>query len=476
MCTMPTAGRFSSAYKERKQGPVTVREQNSLLEMELQAMWRHASFPEALATLEGHALRILAPGWWNRLGGPDFSNAQIEFNGATCTGDVEIHRCVRDWYDHGHHRDPAYNRVLLHVVQRPPADGASAAVTESGRAVATLVWPEKLVEPPRNDKKSVLPERCGECAASLNMRRPDAFRRFLGLAGEWRILEKMRRIRERTSRVGGDQALYESFMTACGYSNFKEQFLRIARTLPYDRARELARQEPLALEAALFRIGGLLPEPWPHDTPPPAHYKRIRRFREEYVPGLATLPLGWPRAGSRPANSPERRLAGAARLMMRTAEKGMYRNLDMVWRLPMTPIQRRRALEALFGGATGFWAGHYAWHGKPAAKCSAPMGAGRIRAIIGNVFIPAALAWARLEKDCVLEEHVHELFLVLPKEPDNYILRTMITWVGAPGRLAFQHQQGLLQIYEDWCARNPSCRNCTLLGYLRALDISDPAP
>ncbi len=462
---------FSTAYKTKPKYPGSLAETNELLEIELQAMWKQAVITKTLATSEGHALRVLAPGWWNKLSGPDFTNAQLEFNGSACTGDVEIHLHPRDWYDHGHHRDPAYNQVLLHVV-RSSSEKARPAVTQSGRVVATLVWQDGYGHDPCAQHAEP-PEHCGECAASLNAHNPEAFRRFLGLAGEWRILEKARRIRERMNRAGPDQAVYEALMGACGYTNFKEQFLRIAQTLPYDRARQLAQQEPFALEAALFRIAGLLPEPWPHESAPPEHYKRIARLREEYLPGLGVLDLAWSRSGSRPANTPERRLAGATRLLIRTADRGLHRHLDICFRTLMKPIERRQALEEFFGGSTGFWADHYAWNGKQAARNGAPLGAGRIRAIIGNVFIPAALAWARLRKDRVLEENTHALFQTLPKEPDNRVHRAMSDWIGAPARLMFQHQQGLLQIHEDWCAHNPSCRNCTLLGFLRTLERND---
>lgn len=466
------AGSFSAAYKTlaSQPGNELLEEPAGLMEHELQRLWLHGAFDKGLTTVEGHALRIQSPGWWNRLTGPDFRNAQVEFNGTPCTGDVEIHRSARDWYEHGHHRDPAYNQVLLHVVRFLP-DKAPPARTESGRAVATLVWPDADEAARRTGcHTDEPPERCGACATALCTQHPEAFRRFLGLAGEWRILEKMRRIQERMIRAGIEQAVYEAFMSACGYSNYKDQFSRIARTIPYDRARQLAQQEPLALEAAFLRAAGLLPDPWPHEMPPPNHFNHLRHLCEEHLHGLRALDIAWPRIASRPANAPERRLAGAARLLMRTADKGLHRRLDILWRLPMTPIRRRRALEELFGGAAGFWADHYRWHGPPSAKSSAPLGAGRIRSVIGNVFIPAALAWARHNNDRVIEENAHALFLALPKEPDNRIHRTMIAWMGAHQPLAFQHQQGLQQIHEDWCARNPSCRNCSLLGFFRALE------
>jgi len=37
-------------------------------------------------------------------------------------GDVEFHVRASEWYTHGHHSDPRYNRVVLHVVRYPAGD------------------------------------------------------------------------------------------------------------------------------------------------------------------------------------------------------------------------------------------------------------------------------------------------------------------------------------------------------------------
>ena len=57
------------------------------------------------------------PGRRNGGAGPDFLDASVDVEGrGLLRGDVEIHVRARDWMSHGHHRDPAYNGVVLHVV------------------------------------------------------------------------------------------------------------------------------------------------------------------------------------------------------------------------------------------------------------------------------------------------------------------------------------------------------------------------
>lgn len=464
---------FSSGYGEYKRPWPGMEEKTGFMEEELQACWHAAAFPGRMNTVEGHRVRIVSPGWWNRLQGPDFQNAQVEFNGKVCTGDVEIHLAASDWYAHGHHKDPAYNGVMLHVIQHLPREKTPPAVTASGRKIATLVFPEEVLHKQVFSDEDV-PARCGLCAETLARRNTRAMAHFLDLAGEWRVLDKARRIRERAQRVGMEQALYETFMVACGYSQFKKAFQLIAEALPYDRARQMAQQDPMSLETAFLRLGALWPEEWPHESDPPEHYQRLSALLREQMPGLKSLGLTWPRAAVRPANAPERRLAGAARFLTRTADRGLHKRLDLIWREPGTPLERRHAMEELFGGATGFWASHYSWQGPRAREASSPLGEGRIRTIIGNVLIPAALAEARGDApNPTLEKHVHELFAALPREPENRIHRRMLQWLAFGKqeiRMNFRQQQGLMQIHEDWCAHNPSCRNCSVLAYLRALD------
>ena len=173
--------------------------------------------------------------------------------------------------------------------------------------------------------------------------------------------------------------------------------------------------------------------------------------------------------GIRPNNNPERRLAGAAGFLAHTARAGLVESLDEIWRGEASPLERRRVFEAFFPRPLGFWATHCTWTGKKMGRPSAPIGSGRIRSIIGNVLVPAGLALARRERDRRTEERVFEFFAALPKEPDNHIIRVMGVRVfrNAKGlKLNFRRQQGLLQMYQDWCEPNPSCHNCSMLRFL----------
>lgn len=91
-------------------------------EMPLQHLWRTTAVPLTnLRDAQGRRVDVIDPGRWNRADGPDFLDACIAADGVLCRGDIEIHLHSADWYHHGHHKNPAFNRVILHVALDLPA-------------------------------------------------------------------------------------------------------------------------------------------------------------------------------------------------------------------------------------------------------------------------------------------------------------------------------------------------------------------
>jgi hypothetical protein len=103
----------------------------------LQKIWQRGDYNgSGLRTSSGAALKVLHPGRWNHLGGPDFAGARLMFDGREVVGDVELHLHAKDWVAHGHAGDPAYDNVVLHVVLFPCAEATTAGV--GGRPIPIL--------------------------------------------------------------------------------------------------------------------------------------------------------------------------------------------------------------------------------------------------------------------------------------------------------------------------------------------------
>lgn len=112
-------------------GPITFSEKV------LQKIWLKKDFlHHNLHTASGKPLKILHPGQWNRIAGPDFKNAHILLGNEHLYGDIEIHFHPIDWLTHNHHTNPEFNNVILHACLfnspgNPPAYNSLGYVPET---------------------------------------------------------------------------------------------------------------------------------------------------------------------------------------------------------------------------------------------------------------------------------------------------------------------------------------------------------
>jgi len=104
------------------------------------ALWRNAhALSDGLVTEDGRRFRVVYPGRQSGGGGPDFVDSLLETeSGDLLAGDVELHLDAPDWECHGHHADPNYNGVILHVVLHPRGRSASPQQSRMGVVVASL--------------------------------------------------------------------------------------------------------------------------------------------------------------------------------------------------------------------------------------------------------------------------------------------------------------------------------------------------
>jgi hypothetical protein len=103
-----------------------------------QRVWHNRLFDhENLITTCGKSVQVLNGGSLNVTDGPDFPGAKIRLDHIVHFGSVELHTHCSDWYLHGHHLDPKYNAVVLHVVLYP--DNAGPVQLEDGTQAPTLI-------------------------------------------------------------------------------------------------------------------------------------------------------------------------------------------------------------------------------------------------------------------------------------------------------------------------------------------------
>ena len=157
-------------------------------EYELQRRWAESRWPTPfLHSGRPGPVRVISPGRWNRGPGPDFRDAQIlDESGRARRGNVELHLEASAWIQHGHADDPAYQDILLHVVDAPSRRQRSAK-TPDQRVPTAIPLPQPLVAEVAAFPCDAITGRAGLAAVDERLRQI-AERRFLRKSAELHAL------------------------------------------------------------------------------------------------------------------------------------------------------------------------------------------------------------------------------------------------------------------------------------------------
>ena len=429
----------------------------------LQVVWNEGRLSLPARTVDGRSVGVVNAGTWNVSSGPDFQDAVLTIDGRMVAGDVEIHRSEADWVRHGHDRDSRYAGVILHVVWQ--ADSGDIAEGIPCLALCECVdshWRSLL----RELEVSVYPYarqvRPGACAVRWALSDDDTVRRILDIAGLARFEDKSMRIWRRAVSVGPSQALYEAAFDSLGYKSNRDAFRGLARGVPLQLLRGLP--DSLSREAMLFGSGGLLPDPSVRPVLPRLRDHLLALWDRWWTLGAPRLDLRWQRSGTRPFNSPERRLAAGTCWLERT---------DYAPDSWVVGLLERSGIDRFVGAVHEGMAIRGRWVGCKDFSCALRkpavlVGSARINDLLANVFLPflAAASQAGHTSSCVGDD-ARRVYLGLPSLQDNRLMKEAIHRFLVPpsrSRALLRHassQQGLLEIYRTFClALHGDCDRC----------------
>lgn len=436
---------------------MSIPEQNKMPEPELaiQKQWSEVRRGTVFTLLNGGTLRVLSPGRWNRMPGPDFRNAKLELNGTTLRGDVEVHGKTSDWIAHGHGGDPAYDGVILHVVRRDDTSSGNVAFLPES-AVLVLSRPMDGNEP----AGSVSKPRAA-CAAFFAKMSPDELEKFLCDAGADRLrLRADERLRMMIS-CGTAKAFLSATAEQLGVPDNREVFRTLA-----ERLRDYEEDELTAhFEALAWGESGLLPDP--------AADKRLTGDGRALVSAL--WDEWWPlrknggdglffRRTCRPLNSPERRLAMLGAIG-RTFLPDPCGQLAGILKCGSAELILETIRERLADGEA-FWDAHTSFRSTELKHHAVLFGRPRVESLFADVVLPVLAAYAKLVHDEALESRVFELFRTMPPLPSNLVVRRMQASCLPGCRNAVKSasaQQGLIHLYKTHCeAQANDCGACRL--------------
>jgi len=426
-------------------------------ELEIQSLWFSGVLGREFTSTCGKPVRMVQFGHWNRGAGPDFTECAVEVAGETLRGAIELDPDPRDWERHGHVSNPAFNEVVLHLFPEPSAGARFYTRTADNREVIQVALdPETLAPSATGGRHMDQPEaKLGRCSKPLREMDPRRIDALIEAAAQHRLEAKAQRLGLTATAHGREEAVFQGIAEAMGYRPNKLPMRVLAQRNPIGDLRKLEASEA---EARLYGHASFLT---------PERFEAAKGETREYLRDLwdtwwklretaQALPdLEWTLRGIRPLNHPQRRLGALAALIQ---DWSRFRKF-----LPVPdaapPVSWNKRLAKVLGELEHpYWSHHYTLQSKPVEKSMALIGKDRIQDILGNTIFPLVIA-----------DHPDQwtLYQELPASGENEKLRrAMIRLFGEhPDSGAFTkryyQQQGLLQIYEDFCLEDWSeCEDC----------------
>lgn len=416
-------------------------------ELELQARWFAGDFGKQFVTASGDKIDIVQFGIWNREAGPDFRDAAISVNGGEpVRGSVEFDMTDRNWETHEHAINPAFEDTVLHVfIDKSERDFFTR--TKSNREVVQLRVDLNAL--PESFSANIPLARAGRCQSPLKDLPEDRVHGILNAAAQFRLQQKASRIRRKIDNHGREEILFQEIAAALGYKQNRLPFTLLAQRLPLT----VLRKNIEDCEALLFGTAGFL-QATDLDLYKKSTREYVRQLWDRWWPHRDDLQRFilpaklWRLSSSRPLNHPQRRVAALA--LLAREWPGFQRALA------------RRSVDAVSDFFQtidhSFWKFHYTLVAHPSPKEMALIGESRIAEILANVLFPF---WFSEGVDLWPE------YAKLPARLSNRRLETAATRLfGSDPRHAqflrnVARQQGLLQIYEDFCMQdNSDCMHC----------------
>lgn len=423
-------------------------------EIAVSRWWNSADLSAPFETVDGQSVQVVYRGTWSHGLGPDFQNAMLAFaDSHLISGSVEIHLTTAAWRQHGHHLDPRYNDVVLHIALEH--DGSETRRADGRIVPVVIIDPDAallaILQEQEFDWHLVGGEVCAEPVARAD---PAAIREVLWLLGDQRLSDKVASLSARLDGELPADLLFESIMDGLGYSSNREPMRLLAARMPVGTIDALlatvSLEDRYALAAGLLLgAAGYLPLA-PTDAEmarfTPVEVAQIERFWHSHgVPWHHDLlpPSVWNRTRVRPANHPVVRLAMAAALLTSTFE-GFTATVVQTVRAGEDPVA------LLMERST---------HGDRPG-----MGTSRATAIVANAIVPVLLALAESTGDVELSEQTSACWEHLPAGESNEITRRAMKQVAGSvriGSIGERGMQGLIHLDRQYCAPR-RCLECPI--------------
>jgi hypothetical protein len=428
-------------------------------ELQWQALWYSGAFGTAFQATDGSTVEIVQVGFWNRESGPDFVHAVIRIDGTeTLEGDIELDMHVADWDRHGHSQNHSFDRVILHLfLHRSGADHFTR--TADNRNVKQVHLQKEVDQLPQRFQMTIA--HPGRCCGPLRTMSSDKIDVLIETAATVRLDRKAQQFRRAALAHGIDEALFQAIAIALGYKLNKVPFLLLAQ-----RAKlKTLRDHEAGAESILFGLAGFLENRFQNDDLAATReywgslWQHWWRHRSQF--GHLNIPPDLWRFGmTRPANHPHRRLGALARIAS-------------IWKEFRLLTPDFSAVSRWFEELSHpFWDYHYTLESITTTRPIRLIGETRINEILANVIYPALFSgdrshWTTYKK---LRAQLGNRRLAIVGRRlfgDSERANTYAQFL--------YQQQGLLQIFEDFClADTTDCATCQFPRMVAEIEGKNP--
>lgn len=425
------------------------------MERLMQYIWQHRLWlSEDMVTNDGRKVRVIDPGILNTDAGPDFFNAKVEIDGHTWVGNVEIHVRATDWKRHGHHEDPAYDSVILHVVEKDDAP----VYRINGEPIPQVVL---KVSARFNESYDQLVNARVElpCAARLKEVPQLTVTEWIEALAFERLHSKVERVQQFYEIYHGswEDICYVLLARTLGFGINNDAFERLARATPL-RLQHKHSDSIMQIEALLFGQSGLL-NCTDNSDPYVQQLKREYSFLANKFSLRPIEGTAWKLFRSRPQNFPYRRIA----LLAQFVKDGFSLMNDLL------KTSDTKQLRQLFDRElSGYWTTHFSF-GKPSPSAGRALSNSSIDIVLINTVAPLYYAYGELTDDYTMGERAVSLLEDI--RPEQNAIVTMFSHAGIKCNDALT-SQALIQLRRAYCEAR-KCIYCRLGHRLLATDAKD---
>jgi len=400
----------------------------------------------------GDECRIVKPGKRGNRDGPDFENTEIIIGAQRMAGNSEIHLKSSDWFRHGHHTDPSYDKTILHIVLNNDA----IICDSNGQLIPAIVLPEKEVENlyQKYAGKEVHRSSFLRCAVYFADIKTSSFMHQIEMLAIQRMRRKSAKVSEllAMNEYNWTETAWKTIAAVYGLIHNTEPMEWLSHTLTW---KMLCRAgNVFSAEAVLLGQAGFLKQAYPTEN---GYMCALQQEYNHWQYKFSLVPIDettWKYNPVRPSAMPEVRLAQLAALVSRSPDlfseiisatgiKDFYR----IFRAPVS----------------GYWKNHCRPETKRKHFSTGKTGKSSVDVVVVNAIVPLLLSFSEHTGQQRYEQTAMDLIKKIAPE-QNKIIDIFVRTAGIKVSNAFE-TQGLLELFSTLCSSN-GCMTCPVMNEL----------